>query len=68
MLFNLNSEPTFEILSSFAAYMTNFIKILKVSIFGSPIVIAKFQLARAVKFFSNSKFLMSYSESASQKT
>ena len=44
MLIDFNSEPRFDIISSFAAYMTLFIKFLKFW-FLVPIVISKFQMA-----------------------
>ena len=46
-----DSEPTFEISSSFAAYITTFCQNSEILIFWSSIVILKFQMARAVNFF-----------------
>ena len=52
MLFDLNFESRFEILSSFAAY----VKILKIWFFWSSIVISKFEMASAVIFFQFESF------------
>ena len=62
MLFDLNYETRFEILSSFSVYVTPFFLKLSNFQFLIPIVILKFQMASAVNLLI-SKFSMSDSES-----
>ena len=51
MMFDLNFETRYEILSSFPDYMTPFCKNYQFLNFWSLHVIEKFQMARAINFF-----------------
>ena len=63
ILFDLNFETRFQIILSFAAYIAAFCWNSQILIFGSPIVISKFQMP-----IFEFEIFMSDSESAPQKT